>query len=133
MEDWGLTSLLQRTIGIAAGRRVQSIARSKRGRDEVRPQASGASEPPRAPAVTMMADLTLSTLTVGTVLFLSAADPPLGTDTTAAGGVFVAWCYVGGVVGRRHLGLAAVEGLLRLRLALEWVRFLIEAFGPLGS
>lgn len=88
---------------------------------------------PGASFTELVADLTLSTLIVGTMLFLSAADPPLAGHTVVAGGALVAGGYVGGAIGHRHLGLAALEGLLRLRLALEWTAFLIEAFGSAGN
>ena len=34
------------------------------------------------------------------------------------------WCYCDGMVGRLNWGLAALEALLRLRLALAWFDFL---------
>lgn len=90
-------------------------------------------ERPRASFSGLVADLTLSTLIVGTTLFLLTADPPLGGHAIVAGSALVAGCYIDGAIGHQHLGLAALEGLLRLRLALEWTAFLIEAFGSAGN
>ncbi len=79
-----------------------------------------------------MADLTLSTLVIGAVLFALPpfAEPPMGYQVAAAGAALVVWCYCDGIVGRLSLGLAALEGLLRLKIALGWTMLFLEAFGP---
>jgi hypothetical protein len=79
--------------------------------------------------------LALSTSLVGCVLFalVPEAQPPAGRHTAAAGAALVVWCYCDGLVGRMSWGLAALEGLLRLRLALEWTALLLDAFGPRGG
>jgi hypothetical protein len=79
-----------------------------------------------------MAGLAFSTLMVGIVLFAlaPAAQLPLGRHVAAAGAALVVWCYCDGLVGRTDWGLAALEGLLRLRLAMEWAALLLDAFGP---
>ncbi len=82
-----------------------------------------------------MADLTLSTLVIGAVLFALPpfAEPPMGYQVTAAGAALVVWCYCDGIVGRLSLGLAALEGLLRLKIALGWTMLFLEAYGPHGA
>ena len=79
-----------------------------------------------------MAGLAFSTLMVGVVLFAltPAAQPPLGRHVAATGAALVVWCYCDGLIGRMDWGLAALEGLLRLRLAMEWAALLSGAFGP---
>lgn len=79
-----------------------------------------------------MAGLAFSSLAVGAVLFAlaPAEQPPPGRHAAAAGAALVVWCYRDGLIGRMDWGLAALEGLLRLRLAMEWAALLLEAFGP---
>ena len=45
------------------------------------------------------------------------------------GAALLVWCYCDGMVGRLSWGLAALEALLRLRLALVWDDFLAKALG----
>ena len=82
-----------------------------------------------------MADLTLSTLVIGAVLFALPpfAEPPMGYQVAATGAALVVWCYCDGIVGRLSLGLAALEGLLRLKIALGWTMLFLEAYGPHGA
>ena len=65
--------------------------------------------------------MTLSTLVIGAVLFALPpfAEPPIGYQVAATGAALVVWCYCDGIVGRLSLGLAALEGLLRLRVDLS--------------
>jgi hypothetical protein len=42
----------------------------------------------------------------------------------------LAWCYCDGMVGRLCWGLAAIEALLRLRLALAWIELLHDVVVP---
>jgi hypothetical protein len=53
--------------------------------------------------------------------------PPRQVWATAA--ALVVWSYCDGFFGRLHWGLAALEGLLLLKLALNWTALLLEAFG----
>ncbi len=77
------------------------------------------------------AGLGLSTFAVGTVLYVLAPDgQPLIRHVAAAGAALLVWCYCDGLVGRLSWGLAAVEALLRLRLALVWVELLFDALRP---
>jgi hypothetical protein len=78
-----------------------------------------------------IAELALSTLAIGAVLVAlpPTAEPPLGHQVVAAGALLVVWCYCDGIVGRLHLGLAALEGLLRLKLALHWTMLLLDVCG----
>jgi hypothetical protein len=55
-----------------------------------------------------------------------AGHPAIG-HTVATGAALLVWCYCDGMVGRQSWGLAALEALLRLRLALAWVEFLFDA------
>jgi len=72
--------------------------------------------------------LGLSTLSVSSMLstLAPAGQPPIG-HTVATGAALLVWCYCDGMVGRLNWGLAALEALLRLRLALAWVEFLFNA------
>jgi hypothetical protein len=72
-----------------------------------------------------VAGLGLSTLSVGVMLsaLAPAGQPPI-SHTVATGAALLVWCYCDGMVGRLNWGLAALEALLRLRLALVWVEFL---------
>jgi hypothetical protein len=72
-----------------------------------------------------VAGLGLSTLSVGVMLsaLAPAGQPSIG-HTVATGAALLVWCYCDGMVGRLNWGLAALEALLRLRLALVWVEFL---------
>ncbi len=81
------------------------------------------------PMLKETADLTLSTLVIGAVLFALPpfAEPPLGYQVAATGAALVVWCYCDGIVGRLSLGLAALEGLLRLKIALAWAMLFVEA------
>lgn len=74
--------------------------------------------------------LAAATLPVGAVLAALAPEGHLaGSQAGAAGVALLVWCYCDGTVGRRlHWGLAALEALLRLRLALAWARVLLD--GP---
>ena len=74
------------------------------------------------------AGLGLSTFAVGAVL-LHALTPegPLVRHVAAAGVALLVWCYCDGMVGRLSWGLAALEALLRLRLALVWDEILVDA------
>jgi hypothetical protein len=70
--------------------------------------------------------LGLSTLAVSAVLYvLAPGNQPLTRHIVAAGVLLLVWCYCDGMVGRQSWGLAALEALLRLRLALVWVDFLL--------
>lgn len=82
-----------------------------------------------------IAELTLSTLVIGAILFALPpfAEPPIGYQVAAAGAALVVWCYCDGIVGRLSLGLAALEGLLRLKIALGWTMLFLEAYGPHGA
>ena len=55
-----------------------------------------------------------------------AGHPPIG-HAAATGAALLVWCYCDGMVGRQSWGLTALEALLRLRLALAWVKFLLAA------
>ncbi len=81
------------------------------------------------PMLRETAALTLSTLVIGAVLFALPpfAEPPLGYQVAATGAALVVWCYCDGIVGRLSLGLAALEGLLRLKIALAWTMLFVEA------
>ena len=57
----------------------------------------------------------------------------MGYQVAAAGAALVVWCYCDGIVGRLSLGLAALEGLLRLKIALGWTMLFLEAYGPHGA
>jgi hypothetical protein len=74
------------------------------------------------------ASLGLSTLSVGAMLYALApgGQPSIGHAVTT-GMALLVWCYCDGMVGRLNWGLAALEALLRLRLALAWVDFLFAA------
>ena len=74
------------------------------------------------------AGLGLSTLSVGVMLsaLAPAGQPSIG-HAIATGAALLVWCYCDGMVGRLNWGLAALEALLRLRLALAWVEFLFNA------
>ena len=82
-----------------------------------------------------IAELRLWTRVIGGILFALPpfAEPPIGYQVAAAGAALVVWCYCDGIVGRLSLGLAALEGLLRLRVALGWTMLFLEAFGPRGA
>jgi hypothetical protein len=99
----------------------------------VRANRHGESGPPWfVPALVRDATgLGLSTLAVGAVLYALApgARPPL-SHAVATGVALLVWCYCDGMVGRLCWGLAAIEALLRLRLALAWIGFLHGALGP---
>ena len=73
--------------------------------------------------------LGLSTLAVGAVLHVLAPEGPLVRHVVATGAALLVWCYCDGMVGRLSWGLAALEALLRLRLALVWDDFLAKALG----
>jgi hypothetical protein len=76
------------------------------------------------------AELGLSTLALGAALAaLPPAGPPPAGQVAATGALLLVMCYCGGTVGRLSWGLAALEALLRLRLALAWCELLLEAFG----
>jgi hypothetical protein len=76
------------------------------------------------------ARLGLSTLSVGVVLYaLAPGSRPAIGHAIAAGVALLLWCYCDGMIGRLDWGLAALEALLRLRLALAWVEVLFEASG----
>ena len=89
----------------------------------------------RSPRLGEIAELTLSTLVIGAVLFALPpfAEPPIGYQVAATGAALVVWCYCDGIVGRLSLGFAALEGLLRLRVALGWTMLFLKAFGPCGA
>jgi hypothetical protein len=92
-----------------------------------RPRAGG----PRWPIPALVRDaaaLGLSTLAVGAVLYALApgGQPPLH-HAVATGVLLLVWCYCDGMIGRLSWGLAALEALLRLRLALAWAEFLLKA------
>lgn len=77
------------------------------------------------------AGLGSSTLVVGAVLYVLAPDgQPLVRQVAAAGVALLVWCYCDGMVGRLSWGLAAVEALLRLRLALVCAELLFDALRP---
>jgi hypothetical protein len=72
----------------------------------------------------------LSTLAVSAVLYVLAPEnQPLTRHIVAAGVLLLVWCYCDGMVGRLHWGLAVVEALLRLRLALMWDKTLFDVLG----
>ena len=77
------------------------------------------------------AGLGVSTLAAGTELYVVApgGQPEIG-HAAAAGMALLVWCHCSGMVGRLSWGLAAVEALLRLRLALGWAALLCEALSP---
>ncbi len=80
------------------------------------------------------AELGLSTLALGAALVaLPPAGPPLAGQVAATGALLLGVCYCAGTVGRLSWGLAALEALLRLRLALAWCELLLGAFGPDGG
>jgi hypothetical protein len=83
------------------------------------------------PRLGEIAGLALSTLAIGAALVVlpPTAEPPLGHQVVATGALLVVWCYCDGIVGRLHFGLAAVEGLLRLKLALHWAVLLLDVLG----
>ena len=74
------------------------------------------------------AGLGLSTLAVGAVLYAAALGEQPSTNSVITEGLaLLIWCYYDGIVGHLSWGLAAVEALLRLRLALAWAKLLFEA------
>ena len=77
------------------------------------------------------AGLGLSTFAVGAALYALApgARPPI-SHAAATGVALLAWCYCDGMVGRLCWGLAAIEALLRLRLALAWIELLHDVVVP---
>jgi hypothetical protein len=76
------------------------------------------------------ATLGLSTLAMGAELYvLAPGGQPLLYHAVAPGVALLVWCYCDGMVGRLSWGLAAVEALLRLRLALAWAELLLEILG----
>ncbi len=79
----------------------------------------------------LVAALVAFTLLVGAVLFAlpPTAEPPPPRQVWAAAVALVVWSYCDGFFGRLHWGLAALEGLLLLKLALNWTALLLEAFG----
>ena len=91
-------------------------------------QGAGGS-PSSVPALVREATgLGLSTFAVGAVLYALAPEgQPLVRHVAAAGLALLVWCYCDGMIGRLCWGLAAIEALLRLRLALAWVEFLFHA------
>ena len=69
------------------------------------------------------AGLGLTTLAVGAVLYaLAPGRQPPPHHAVATGVLLLVWCYCDGMIGRLSWGLAALEALLRLRIALGPVR-----------
>jgi hypothetical protein len=96
----------------------------------VRTSRHGTSGPPWSiPALLRdAAGLGLSTLAVGAELYvLAPGGQPSLHHTVATGAALLVWCCCDGMIGRLHWSLAALEALLRLRLALAWAEFLLEA------
>ena len=88
-----------------------------------------------SPRLGDIAELKLSTHVIGAGLFGLPPYPelPIGYLVAALSTSLVVWCYCDGIVGRLSLGFAALEGLLRLRVALGWTMLFLEAFGPCGA
>jgi len=82
-----------------------------------------------------VAGLAFSTLVVGSALYALTlvAGPLPGYRTALAGAGLIGWCYCDGILGQLHWGLASLEGLLRLRLALEWTALLFNLFPQRGG
>ena len=87
---------------------------------------------PRWPIPALVRDaaaLGLSTLAVGAVLYaLAPGRQPPPHHAVATGVLLLVWCYCDGMIGRLSWGLAALEALLRLRIALVWAEFLLRTF-----
>lgn len=54
---------------------------------------------------------------------------PLAHQVAFAGFALALWCFSDGLFGRFSIGLALLEGLLLLRLAIGWTGLLVEALG----
>jgi hypothetical protein len=81
-----------------------------------------------------MAYVALVTLLVGIGLFVLPphGEMPLSHQVVLAGVALVLWCFSDGLFGRFSVILASIEAVLLLRLAVNWTRLLVDAFGGHG-
>ena len=78
-----------------------------------------------------MAYVATVTLTVGLGLFLLPpyGQMPLAHQLALAATALALWSFSDGLFGRFSIPLALIEAVLLLRLAVDWTRLMVDAFG----